>query len=452
MQLESQLSDLTTWGSKNNEIEKECLSMKKFWSLFLVVTLFVAIYVTSGICDTKKPKLTVWMVKTYSAAVNDSMAQRAKEFAEKNNVDLNYVSIPEKDLYAKWSAAIESGQTPDVSSFAYQDIGEFQAKGLLMDLTALNKTIEKKQGAFASTVTAPITFSGKRYAIPLWVDVNVLIYRKDLLKAAGFNNPPQTWEEFRKIAKATTDRSKGIYGAGMGCGLKDSEWFTRTVIASFGGSEVSKDGKKVTIDSPATIKAFKFIADMYFIDKSNPPDVVAWDGAGNNKSYLSGQSAMVYNGGTLVASLKNDNPELYTKTGVALTPAGPKGRCPVVGTSNYGIFKNTKNPQLAQDFIEYCLNKDWYQKWIKQGVPYLVPVYQDSVKDPIWQDPMNKPFIDHLKYMKYLGYKGPYSDHASKVFNTHCYTDVYQKILAEKMAPKKAVKELQQKIEKIYNK
>lgn len=426
--------------------------MKKFRAIFLATMFFVSIYVSNGICDTKKPELTVWFGKTYSAAVNDSMAQRAKEFAEKNNVDLNYVSIPDKDLYSKWSAAIESGQTPDVSYFAYQDIGEFQAKGLLMDLTALSKKIEKKQGAFAPSVLAPIIFSGKRYAIPLWVDVNVLIYRKDLLKAAGFNNPPQTWDEFRKIAKATTDPGKGIYGAGIGCGTNDSEWFSRTVIASFGGSEASKDGKKVTINSPGTIKAFKFIADMYFIDKSNPPGVVSWDGTGNNKSYLSGQSAMVYNGGTLVASLRTDNPELYAKTGVALTPAGPRGRCPVIGTSNYGIFKNTKDPQLAQEFIEYCLSKDWYPKWIMQGVPYLVPVYQDSVKDPIWQDPMNKPFIDHIKYMKYIGYQGPFSNHAGEVFNTRCYTNAYQQLLGEKAAPEKVVRELQTAIEKIYNK
>jgi multiple sugar transport system substrate-binding protein len=426
--------------------------MKKIWSILLVIVLLVTICAASGTCDTKKPELTVWFGKTYSAAVNDIMAQRAKEFAEKNNVDLNYVSIPDKDLYSKWSAAIESGQTPDVSYFAYQDIGEFYAKGLLMDLTALSRKIENKQGAFASSVLAPITFAGKRYAIPLWVDVNVLIYRKDLLKAAGFDNPPQTWDEFRKIAKATTDPSKGIYGAGIGCGTNDSEWFSRTVIASFGGSEASKDGKKVTIYSPETIKAFKFIADMYFIDKSNPPGVVSWDGTGNNKSYLSGQSAMVYNGGTLVASLRTDNPELYAKTGVALTPAGPKGRCPVIGTSNYGIFKNTKNSKLAQEFLEYCMSKDWYQKWITQGVPYLVPVYQDSDQDPIWQDPMNKPFIDHIKYMKYIGYKGPFSNHAGEVFNTRCYTNAYQQLLGEKLAPEKVVKELQRTIEKIYNK
>ncbi len=426
--------------------------MKKFGLIFLGTVLFILILATAGVCETQKPALTVWFTKTYSTLVNDSMAKRAKDFAEKNNVDVNYVSIPDKDIYAKWSAAIESGQTPDVSFFAYQDIGEFYAKGLLMDLTALSRKIEKEQSGFLPGVTTPVTFEGKCYAIPLWVDVNVLIYRKDLLKAAGFNHPPETWAEFRKIAKATTDPGKGIYGAGMGCGTNDSEWFSRTLIASFGGSETSADGKKVTIYSPETIQAFQFIADMYLMDKSNPPSVVAWDGTGNNKSYLSGQSVMVYNGGTLVESLRTDNPGLYAKTGVALTPAGPKGRYPIIGTSNYGIFKSTKNPELAQDFIEYCANRDWYRQWIKQGVPYLVPVYQDSAKDPIWQDPMNKPFMDHLKYMKYLGYKGPFSNHAGEVFNSHCYTDAYQRILADKVPAEKAVKELQTRIEQIYRK
>ncbi|HBE77684.1 MAG TPA: sugar ABC transporter substrate-binding protein [Firmicutes bacterium] len=428
--------------------------MKKFGLIFIGIMLFVLICVTSGICDTKKPELTVWMSKTYSSTVNDSMAERAQEFATKNNIDLNFVLIPDSDLYPKWNAAIESGQTPDVSYFAYKDIGEFYAKGLLMDLTALSKKIEKEQGAFLPNITAPTTFKGKRYGIPLWVDVNVLIYRKDLLKAAGFTNPPQTWAEFRKIAKATTDPGKGIYGAGVGYGIHnfDCELFTRTVIASFGGSEVAGDGKKVTIDSPQTVKAAQFLADIYLVDKSNPPDAVTWDGTGNNKAYLSGQAAMIYNVGTILLSLKKDNPELYAKTGVALTPAGPAGRCSVVGTNHFGIFKNTKNPELAKDFIAYCLDKNWYQKWVEKGVPYLVPVYQGLENGPVWQDPMNKPFIEHAKYLKYLGYKGPFTPAAGEVFNANYYADAFQRILVEKWAPKKAIKELQTKIEEIYSK
>jgi multiple sugar transport system substrate-binding protein len=428
--------------------------MKKFWSIVLAAIFVVLVYVGSGICSPKEAKLTVWMCKTFSPAANDMIKQRAKEFARKNNVKLDIVLIPYTDFYPKWTAAIESGQTPDVSFFGYQEVGEFYSKGLLMDLSALDKKIEKEQGAFFPSVKAPITFQGKQYAIPLWVESQVLYYRKDMLKAAGFNHPPQTWDEFRKIAKATTDASKGIYGAGLGYGRGniDCEWLTRVIIASFGGSEVSKDGKKVTIYSPGTLKAAKFISDLFLVDKSTPPSSLGWDDSGNNKAYLSGQAAMIFNVGTVLAAMKNDNPDLYAKTGIAMVPAGPKGRFAIEIVNNFGIFKSTKNPQLAQKFIRYCLNKDWYGKWLEKGVPHMAPVYQSLANDSLWQDPMYQPFIQQAKYFIFAGYRGEYSPQAGKVFNLRYINDAFQRMLIEKVPPKKAIKELQRNMEKVYKK
>jgi multiple sugar transport system substrate-binding protein len=443
---------LTKWES--NEIEKECIYMKKFWSNFLVVALFVSLCVTSGFCATKKPELTVWMVKTFSPEANDMMAQRAKEFAEKNNVNLNYVQMAIQDFYPKWTAAIESRQTPDVSYLTYASVGEFYARGVLMDLTALGKKIEKEQGALFSRVKAPITFKGKQYGIPLYFSSQVLYYRKDLLKAAGYDNPPKTWDEFRKIAKATTNPGKGIYGAGIGYGTgnTDCECLSRTIIASFGGSETNKAGTKVTINSPATLKAAKYITDIFTVDKSTPPSALGWDDGGNNKAYMSGQVAMIFNTGSVLTALKNNNPELYAKTGIAINPSGPKGCFPILTLSNFGIFKNTKQPQLAQEFIKYCMAKDWYGKWIEKAAPNLAPVYQSLANDPVWQEPMNKPFIEQAKYFICWGYKGPYTPAAGRVLNSHYYNDAFQRIIVERWAPKKAIKELQTNVEKTYKK
>jgi multiple sugar transport system substrate-binding protein len=398
------------------------------------------------------------MSKTFSDTVNYMITKRAKEFAEKNNIDLKIALIGAKDRYSKLAAAIESGQTPDVCYLNIAHVGEFFAKGLLMDLTALDKKIEKGQGAVFPGIKKLITFKGKQYAIPLWVESQALIYRKDLLKAAGYNNPPKTWNEFRKIAKAITDPRKGIYGAGLGYGRGggDVEYLVRTIIASFGGSEVSKDGKKVTIYSSATIKAAKYIADISLVDKSTPPSAFVWDDAGNNTSYLSGQSAMIFNAGSIINTLKTDNPELYAKTGVAIVPSGPKGCFPFVNVNTFSIFKNnTKNLKLAQEFISFCMDKDWYGKWVGKGAPLMGPVYQSLSNDPVWQDPMHKPYVPYAERSTHLiglGFKGEFSAKAGEVYTSYCFGDAFQRIFIDKWAPKKAIKELQTKMEQIYKK
>jgi len=38
-------------------------------------------------------------------------------------------------------------------------------------------------------------YEGESYGAPFEIDVRVLFYNKNLLQEAGFENPPQTWDE-----------------------------------------------------------------------------------------------------------------------------------------------------------------------------------------------------------------------------------------------------------------
>jgi trehalose/maltose transport system substrate-binding protein len=50
---------------------------------------------------------------------------------------------------------------------------------------------------------APIeanTYDGRFWGVPLYSDVGLVYYRKDLLDLSGFFGPPQTWDELKRIA------------------------------------------------------------------------------------------------------------------------------------------------------------------------------------------------------------------------------------------------------------
>ena len=399
-------------------------------------------------------EITVWMKKQLVPEANDIVIERGKEFAEKNNVKVNVEVIAYEDFMPKWTAAIESGKTPDVSFFGYQEVGQFYEKGVLADVSALYEKINKEQSAFYPSLKNAVTFQEKQYGIPFWAEATVMYYRKDILAAAGFNEPPQTWDDFRKVAKATTDAAKGIYGAGIGYGKgnSDAEFFTRALIWSFGGAEVDTAGKKVIVNSPETVAAAKYITDIFTVDKTTPPSSVSWDDAGNNKAYLSGQSVMILNSGSVANAAKKDNPDLYKNTGLAPFPAGPKGRF-VPGIENtLGIFKNSKNQELAQQLIEFYLEKAWYTSWIEKSAPLLVPVYSALESEAVWQDPMNKPFIQSVKDFTFLGNRGNFNSKAGEVYNLRLINDAFQRMLVDKVTPDKAIAELQAKLEEVYKK
>ncbi|WP_284645486.1 ABC transporter substrate-binding protein [Paenibacillus silviterrae] len=443
--------------------------MKKWVSNAVSVTLLASLAAgcssggsTEGAGNAGKPgnakpagTLTFWMKKQLFDDQNKLIQERAKQFGVENNVNVNIELIAYEDFYPKWSAAIESSTVPDVSFFGYQEIGQFYAKNVLEDVSDLVKTVESANGEIQESMKKAVTFQGKQYAIPFWTETQVLYYRKDLLKKAGFDNPPKTWDEFRTMAKSLTDPSKGVYGAGLGYGKgnSDAEFLTRGIIWSFGGSFDTKDGKTVIANSPETVQATKFIRDIFLTDKSTPPSSVGWDDAGNNKSYLSGQSAMIFNVGSLLGTIKKDNPELYENTGIAPYPAGPKGTFIPGISNNLGIFKDSKNKELAKKFVSYMVAADWYKTWIEKGAPLTGPVYSKLTSEPVWQDIKNKAFVDSVKGFSFLGYPGEYNPKAGEVFNLRLVNDAFQKLLLEaSYTPEAAVKDLHAKIEETYNK
>ncbi|WP_240420401.1 ABC transporter substrate-binding protein [Paenibacillus periandrae] len=440
--------------------------MKQWVSKTVAVALIAS--VAAG-CSTEKPTgeaanntsskpsqtLTFWMKKQLFDDQNKMIQERAKQFGVENNVNVNVEIIAYEDFYPKWSAAIETSTVPDVSFFGYQEVGQFYGKNVLEDITDVVKKIEGTNGEIQESLKKAISFQGKQYAVPYWTESQVLYYRKDLLKKAGFDGPPKTWDEFRKMAKALTDPSKGIYGAGIGYGKgnSDAEFLTRGIIWSYGGSVDTKDGKTVIVNSPETVEATKYIRDIFLTDKSTPPSAIGWDDSGNNKAYLSGQAAMIFNTGSVLSTLKKDNPEMYENTGIAPYPAGPKGVFIPGISNNLGIFKDSKNKDLAKKFVEYMLANEWYKTWVEKGAPLSGPVYTKLMSEPVWQDEKNKAFVESVKGFNFLGYPGEYNPKAGEIFNLRLVNDAFQRLLLEaSYTPETAVKDLHTKIEEVYNK
>lgn len=386
--------------------------------------------------------LVVWMKKGFVEAQNTAFEARAQAFAKEHNVPVNVEMIAYEDVFPKWTAAIQSKNVPDVSFFGYQEVGQFQSQGVLKDVSDLVQQVQSKYGKIYPTTIDAVTFGGKTYAVPFWGEGTALYYRKDLFEKAGISGPPKTWAEFREDAIKLTDASKGVYGAGIGYGEGDSdcEWLSRSIIWDFGGSIFGPDGKTIAFDSPQTRAAIDYITGLFMKDKVTPPGALGWNDGGNNTAYLSGQAAMVVNTGSIIPALAKNNPEMLANTGTVVLPAGPAGRY-TAGISMYlGEFTDVKHPQLANELITYMLEPTWYQHWIDVTAPQALPVYEALAKsDPIWQDPHNQGFMDSLATFKFLGYPGPYTAGAGKIYNLRIIDTLFENIMSKGMSTDEAI-------------
>lgn len=397
-------------------------------------------------------KLTVWVQKTFAPAADDALAKQYVDFGKANNAEVTVEMINSADTVQKANAEIASGNLPDLQFMRPFSLIQFVAKDMFLDVSDVVSQIEAKNGPFPQNAKDYLTFGGKMVGVPLTFDVPVLVYRKDLLAAAGYTKPPETWEELRTIAKAVTDPSKGIYGFGEPLApIEDTVNNERCLLWSYGGREISEDGKTVTINSPETLQAINLLVDMFRIDKSIPPAAVSWDGAGNNTSYLTGQSAMVCNMPTILGALATSKiPNLAENTGIAIMPLGPKGRIMYGGFVFNCISKNTKYPDLVKKMVESIYENKWYENWLLQTAPVYIPTLKNIASTPVWKTGNNQVNSESMNYINFPGFPGPLTASYSQYDGTRMWGTMLQRILVDNLTPQAALTELETKMKQIF--
>lgn len=398
-------------------------------TLLLLVVVLLGTLVLGVVAQ--EGELTFWMKRSFVDDSNLAIEERIAQFEEETGITVNLEIIPYEDALPRWSAAIESGNVPDVSFFGYQEVGQFYQQDLLMDVSDLVAEIQETNGEMTASLVDAVTFEDAQWSVPFWSEATVLYYREDLFEAAGLEGAPETWEEFLEYAEILTDPAAGVYGAGFGIGRgnSDSEWWFRDLLWSHGAYLFDETGSAAAINSEEGTLVFNWIEDFFNEANVNPPGVIGWDDGGNNQAYLSGQSAMVINVGSIYFALVNDRPDLLEVTGIGLVPGGPEGRYIAGISNNLGIFKESDNPEQAKELIAYLLDQEWQAEWVEASGSQVVPVYPELSEAEFWQTEAGQVFTETPQYYLFLGAEGPFIPAAGEVFNSRMLTDALESVI-----------------------
>src|SRR5215210_9340390 len=124
---------------------------------------------------------------------------------------------------------------------------EFASQGWLYDLSPY---IEDRRDEFIQPSIDTATYEGKIWGVPHYTNAALLYYRKDRI-----SEPPATWQDAYKQA----GENGGIVFQGAAYEGLTCDWLEIAYAA--GGTVLSEDGKKATIDSPENVAATKLMAD-----------------------------------------------------------------------------------------------------------------------------------------------------------------------------------------------
>jgi ABC-type sugar transport system permease subunit/ABC-type glycerol-3-phosphate transport system substrate-binding protein len=108
----------------------------------------------------------------------------------------------------------------------------------------------------------PVTGETGVYGIPEKVDNRALFYNKDLLKRAGYDGPPKTWEELEEMAIRLTERENGrVKRMGFVPNYGNSWLYLYGWMN--GGRYMSEDGRRCTLDDPRVVEALEWMTRIY---------------------------------------------------------------------------------------------------------------------------------------------------------------------------------------------
>jgi multiple sugar transport system substrate-binding protein len=299
---------------------------------------------------------------------------------------------------------------------------EFTAQGWLRDVTP---AINDRKSEFIPSTLQTTQINGKYWAVPFNTNAGFLYYNTSKVK-----QPPATWQQAYQDAK--TDGGIGFQGARYeGLTVDFLE-----LLYSNGGSVLSSDGKKATIDSPQAEQVLSFMQ-QGIKDGAAPKANLTYMEEESRNAFQTGKVALLRNWPYVYALAK----QAHVKFGLEPLPKWQGGTAAsVLGGYNLGISTYSKNPGTALSFINFATGASAQKKFfIKSSLPaVLTQTYQDAAVKK------SQPFAPQLLKAVQQGKPRPVSPVYQQI-SAAIYKNVYS-ALSSGTAPKTALKNAQSQI------
>lgn len=319
-------------------------------------------------------------VAEYSSKTGPYFADAASAYEAANpGSEIKIEVVPWDVLLQKLTTDISAGANADLSIIGTRWMLDFVNEGVAAPLDEYMD--DDFRARFFDVFLSPAVMDGKTYGLPVAASARAMYINKDLMAQAGVDALPQTWDELSKAAAAISALGEDIAGFGMQGKEIETDVYFYYAFWAYGGNLIDDDGTS-GLDSDAAYKAAQVYLDMINAG-STQPGVTAYNREDVQNLFKQGKVGMMITAPFLSSQIADEAPDL--NYGVTAIPAGPDGARGTYGvTDSLIMFENSKNKELAWDFLDFVFTTEWRAKFT-EGEGFL-PVNAEVAAMPTFAD------------------------------------------------------------------
>lgn len=358
---------------------------------------------TSKGTSTEKMDVEIWM-HHHTPSVEWLQAKAETYNAEHDQVNIIVRDFPSGDLPEKVYSSMQAGTGPAAFDFLCLNYKSLIDKDIIAPVDWKTMGYESEE-AFSSlwydtAIEGVRESDGNFYALPYTGNTWSLFINKEHFTEAGLDpvaDAPKTWEDVARLAEILTIKNENDEFVRKGFDLpfnKAPHWWSFVwgpILVQEGGSVLSEDGTKATINSPESVASLQILYDMVHKYKVTEPMAAVEE----SEDFLDGKTSMWVSGVWTKTTIGGREVE-DKYMAVPLPQVDPENRKTVIG--GYWWHVSNKVDKVVQDeawkFLDY-ITSDPGDQFAATGLLMPKPSIMAS---QVWKDwPYNEVFTQDLE-------------------------------------------------------
>ena len=283
-------------------------------------------------------------------------------FTAETGIAVEWVTLEENVLRQRVTTDITTkGGAFDIMTIGMYETPIWGSNGWLVPLNDLSA--EYDAADLLPAMAGGLSHEGTLFAAPFYGESSMVMYRTDLMEAAGLEMPDApSWSFIAKAAREMTDRDNDINGVCLRgkAGWGEGGALITAMSNSFGARWFDEDWN-AQFDTEAWANTINFYKDL--MDESGPAGYAS-NGFNENLSMFQQGKCGMWIDATVAASFVTnaDDSTVADKVGFALAPDTGLGK-----RSNWlwawalAIPAGTQKEDAAKEFIEWATSKDYIE-------------------------------------------------------------------------------------------